>query len=146
MGLDLGMKGDKIPDRHHIARYCKPTQIEDGQIQATAFMLRVVDESLSVNWLEFLSRADREGEIAELRRIYSTKLSVGARAQITVLNVGEVYNKVLTESPDSRSLEILHDPLDNDPSHSGIYNLKNDDELIAELILETALEAYPARN
>ncbi len=140
------MKGDKIPDRHHIARYCKPTQIEDGQIQATAFMLRVVDESLSVNWLEFLSRADREGEIAELRRIYSTKLSVGARAQITVLNVGEVYNKVLTESPDSRSLEILHDPLDNDPSHSGIYNLKNDDELIAELILETALEAYPARN
>ena len=140
------MKGDKISSQHHIARYCKPTQAQDGQIQATAFMLRAGEESLSVNWLELLRHSVREGEIAELRRIYSAKLSVGARAQIAVLNVGEVYNKVLTESPDSRSLEILHDPLENDPSHSGIYNLKNDDELIAELILETVLETYPARN
>jgi hypothetical protein len=140
------MKGDKIPDQHHIARYCKPMQVADGQIQATVFMLRENEESLSVNWLEFLNCSSREGEIAELRRIYSTKLSVGARAQIAVLNVGEVCNKALTESSDSRNLEILHDPLENDPSHSGIYNIRNDDELIAELILETVLETYPARN
>ncbi|HHT9111442.1 MAG TPA: hypothetical protein ACFYDZ_09835 [Candidatus Brocadiaceae bacterium] len=34
------MKGDTIPEQNHIARYCKPTQVSDGQIQATAFMLR----------------------------------------------------------------------------------------------------------
>lgn len=140
------MKGDKIPDKHHIARYCKSTQSLDGQIQATAFMLRTDEESLSVNWLEFLGLSSREEEITELRRIYSAKLSVGVHAQIAVLNVGEVCNKVITESPDSRNLKILHDPLENDPSHSGIYNLRNDDELIAELILETVLETYPARN
>lgn len=95
------MKGDKILDQHHIARYCKPTQAADGQIQASAFMLRAGEESLSVNWLEFLSHSSREGEIAELRIIYSAKLSVGTRAQIAVLNVGEVCNKVLTESPDT---------------------------------------------
>ena len=41
-----------------------------------------------------------------------------------------------------------HDPiLDDhpDPSHSGIYNLKSDDEFITELILETLLEDYAAR-
>lgn len=140
------MKGDKIPGKHHIARYCKPTQAPDGQIQATAFMLKTGEESISVNWLELLSHSGREGEIAELRRIYSAKLRIGASAQIAVLNVGEVCNKVLTESPDSRSLKILHDPSKNDPSHSGMYNLKNDDEYIAELILETVLETYPARN
>ena len=43
-------------------------------------------------------------------------------------------------------IEVLHDPLMNDPSHSGIYNLKQDDELmIAELILETVRESYSAR-
>ena len=143
------MKGDTIPDQHHIARYCRPTQVPDGQIQATAFMLRKGEESLSVNWCEFLNCSCRESEIDELRNIYSRKLRrVGAGAKIAVVNVGEVREKVLTESPDRRNLEILHDPqcgTVNDLSHSGIYNLKRDDELIAELILETVRETYSAR-
>ena len=139
------MKGDKIPDKNHIARYCKPTQVADGQIQATAFMLRTDEESLSVNWLEFLNCSSRESEITEIRNIYSAKLNVGMRARIAILNIGEVRKKVLAESTDRRNLEVLHDPISDDPSHSGIYNLKQDDELIAELILETVRETYPAR-
>lgn len=136
------MKGDKIPDQNHIARYCKSTQVSDGQIQATAFMLRTGEESLSVNWLEFLNCSSRESEITEIRNIYSAKLNVGVHARIAILNIGEVRKKVLAESPDRRNLEVLHDPAPemNDPSHSGIYNLKQDDELIAELILETVRE------
>ncbi|MBU1206812.1 MAG: hypothetical protein KKH04_07795 [Proteobacteria bacterium] len=129
------MKGDKIPDQHHIARYCKPTHAPDGQIQATAFMLRLGEENLSINCLELLNCSGRENEVAQLQTIYATKLSVGARAKIAVLNVGEVRNHVLDESPDRRNLKVLHDPQSEDPSHSGIYNLREDDELIAELIL-----------
>lgn len=141
------MKGDKIPNQNHVARYCSPMHVPDGEIQATAFMLRQVDTSLSVNWLEYFKCSSRAGEIDELRKAYAAKnLIVKAAGRIAVLNVGEVRNEVLTESPDSRNLEILHDPLENDPSHSGIYNLRNDDELIAELILETILKTYPARN
>ena len=139
------MKGDKIPNQHHITRYCQPKYILDGQIQPGAFKLRAGEESLSVNWLEFLNCSSRESEIAEIQNIYSTKLNVGARAKIAVLNVGEVHQKVLTESPDGRNLEVIHDPLIDDSSHSGIYNLKQDGELIAELILETVRETYPAR-
>ena len=144
------MKGDKVPDSNHIARYCKPTQAPDGQIQATAFMLRSGEESLSVNWLECLNCPNREHEITEIRNIYATKFRrVGANAKTAVLNVGEVREKVLTESEDKRNLEVLHDPIEDepsDPSHSGLYNLRPDDELIAELILETVLEDYPARH
>jgi hypothetical protein len=149
MGLDLRMKGDTIPDQHHIARLCRPKHISDEKIQASAFMVRVGEESLSVNWLEFLKSSSRENEIAELQNIYSKKFNkVEVRAQIAILNVGEVREKALTESPDRRNLKVLHDPqygTVNDPSHSGIYNLKHDDELIAELILETVQETYPAR-
>ncbi len=145
------MKGETIPDQNHIARFCRPMQAPEGQIQATAFMLRVDEESLSVNWLEFLNCSNRDSEINELRNVYAAKLNVGARAKIAVLNVGEVREKILTESPDRRKIEVLHDPdpiKDGlpDPSHSGIYNLKQDDELIAELILETVHKAYPARH
>ncbi len=139
------MKGETIPDQNHIARFCRPMQAPEGQIQATAFMLRADDESLSVNWLEFLDCSNRENEITKMRTIYSETFTVGARARIAILNVGEVRKKVLTESQDGRNLEVLHTPLTNDPSHSGIYNLKQDDELIAELILETVRESYSAR-
>jgi len=144
------MKGDLLPESDHIARYCKPTQAPKGQIQATAFMVRSGEESLSVNWLEYLNCSSREHEITEIRNTYASKFNrVGATAKIAVLNVGEVREKVLTESEDKRNLEILHDPIEDepsDPSHSGVYNLKPDDELIAELILETVLEDYPARH
>jgi len=139
------MKGETIPDQNHIARFCRPKQVDEGQIQAAAFFLRANDESLSVNWLEFLNCSNRESEITKIRTIYSETFTVGARAKIAILNVGEVRKKVLTESPDSRNLEVLHDPSMNDPSHSGIYNLKQDNELIAELILETIRESYSAR-
>jgi len=140
------MKGDTIPDNNHIARLCFPKHVDNEQIQATAFMLRASDDGrLSVNWLEFLNRPSRESEIKEIQKVYCAKLNVKPRAKIAVLNVGNVRNKVLSESQDRRNLEVLHNPSTNDPSHSGIYNLKQDDELIAELILETVRESYSAR-
>ena len=146
MGLDIGMKGDEIPDQDHIARYCKSTQAPGGVIQASAFVLREHEGSLSVNWLEFLNCPNRESEIAQLRNVYSAKLNrVAANAKIAVLKVGEIRQKVLMESHDRRNLKVLHNPEVNDPSHSEIYNLKPDYELIAELILQTGLEVYPAR-
>lgn len=140
------MIGDKIPDQDHIARYCSPIHAPGGKIQATAFMLRQSDTSLSVNWLEYFQCSSRHRAIAELRKVYSAKkLTIKVDGRIAVLNVGEVRMQVLTESPDRRILEVLHDPKENDPSHSGIYNLRYDDELIAELILETIRETCPAR-
>ncbi|MBW2680969.1 MAG: hypothetical protein JRD01_09550 [Deltaproteobacteria bacterium] len=133
------MKGDQIPDPDHIARLCQPKHVPDGQIQASAFMLKSDEEGLSVNWLEFLECSSRDHEIAKIRNVYSLKFNrIGARATIAVINVGEVRERVLTESEDRRNLEVLHDPKEDgppDPSHSEIYNLTQDDELIAELIL-----------
>ena len=139
------MKGDIIPDKDHISRYCAPKTIrEDGKIGASAFILRESEESLSVNWLEYLNCSSRESEIAEIRRVYSLKLDVRAKAKLAVLNVGEMSNKVKNESPDRRSLYVLHEKDNNDPSHSGIYNLKPDNESIANLIFKTILESYSA--
>lgn len=141
------MKGDKVPDQDHVARYCPFSKLSpDGQIQATAFMLRSDEERLSVNWLEFLECSSRDNEIIEIRKIYSQKFRrVGAQAKIAVLNVGEIRENVLKKTQNGRNLEVLHEPLENDPSHTEIYNLRPDEELIAELILETICESHSAR-
>lgn len=144
------MTGDQVPDSDHITRLCHPKHVPDGQIQATAFMLKSGEVGLSVNWLEFLNCSSREDEIDEIRNLYSLKFNrIGARAKIAIINVGEVREKVKTETEDKRKLEILHEPIEDDPpdlSHSEIYNLKPDNELIAELILEKVQEDYPARH
>ncbi len=143
------MKGDQIPNSDHIVRLCQPKHAPDGQIQATAFMLKPDELYLSVNWLEFLNCSDRDAEINEIRGVYSLKFNrIGAKAKLAVLNVGNVCEKVQAESEDGREIEVLHDPIEGDvpdQSHSGIYNLREDDMLIAELILKSVLEAYPAR-
>jgi hypothetical protein len=139
------MKGQVIPDSDHVARYCRASTIEDGEISAAAFMLRAADEYLSVNWLEELGRSDRGTQIRDLQELYARKLRVGAKARIAILNVGTVRTKVERDSPDSRVLRVLHEPEHDDPSHAGIYDIPYEDEIVAELIARVVLENHPAR-
>lgn len=141
------MKNDQLPTTDHIARYCKPTTIENGQIQASAFLLRSGESLLSVNWMEYFKSNKREDLINEIRKLYKIKFNrVPRNARMAVLNVGDVIDKVYQESLDNRVLGIVHDPSNNDPSHSSIDNMNPDNEFIAELILETILEDHPANS
>jgi hypothetical protein len=140
------MKGDNLPLQDHICRYCKATTLtEDGQITGTAFQLRQTEESLSVNWLEFLELVNRDLEIQEIRNVLGAKLKLGTSARIAVLSVGNIISYVHAQSPDSRVLKISHEPEEKDPSHSGVYGYQYEDQLIADLIAETIQEVYPAR-
>jgi hypothetical protein len=146
------MKGDPVPDPHHVARYCGGAAVnEDGSPNGTAFRLRLrngtPEQFLSVNWLEHLGLGSREAELSELRRVWRGKpLHLGATARIAVLNVGELCRHAAAGSPDGRVLSVLHEPeVPDDPSHSGIYGLGLDDDLIADLLAEIVCEHYPAR-
>jgi hypothetical protein len=134
-----------IPDIDHISRLCHKKTIQEGKIQGSAFLPRLEEDSVSVNWLEYLKLSTRESEICELWNIYSRKFKKIKGAQITILNVGELREQVLKNSSDKRKLAVLHDPILedsplNDPSHSGIYNLRPDDVEIAEIFLQIIRE------
>ena len=140
------MKGQAIPDSDHVGRYCKASTVENGEISAAAFMMRETEEYLSVNWLEELKSPSRASQIRDLQKLYTKKLKVGATARIAILNVGTLRTKVERESPDSRLLRVLHEPEEpDDLSHAGIYEIRYDDEIIAELIAQVILEKHPAR-
>jgi hypothetical protein len=98
-----------------------------------------------VNWLEELRRSDRASQIRDLQELYARKLRVGAAARIAILNVGIVQTKVERDSSDRRVLRVMHDPEPDDPSHSGIYDIPYDDEIVAELIAQVVLVNHPAR-
>ena len=141
------MKGQAVPDSDHVARYCRPSTMQNGEISPTAFMVRETEQYLSVNWLEQLKRSDRASQISGLQKLYLKKFNrVSASARIAILNVGTLRSKVADESPDRRLLRVVHEPEEpDDPSHSGIYEIHHDDEIIAELIAQTVMETHPAR-
>jgi hypothetical protein len=141
------MKGDVIPDPDHVARHCKTSTVEGNEIMAAAFMPREGEESLSVNRLEELKCPDRVGEVRALQDLYTRKMNrVGAGARIAILNVGTVRARIEQESPAKLIVRVLHNPEDDDPSHSGIYGISYDDrEIVAELIAQVVLEKHPAR-
>jgi hypothetical protein len=142
------MKDQLIPEADHVARYCRASTVEDGEISAAAFMLRQGEEYLSVNWLEELKLPSRATQIRGLQELYAQKFNrIGAGARIAILNVGALRTNVELKSPDRRLLPVLHEPIiPEDPSHAGIYEVPYDDETVAELIVEVVQEKHPARS
>lgn len=145
----MSMKKDAIPDNDHVSRYVKYTHIaKNGRVLGKAFRLRENENSLSVNWLEFFDLRDKKAEVQKIREAFADKgRGVGTKAKFVVLNVGEMREYVQQESDDNRILSVLHDPQDNDLSHSGIYNMRHDDPIIGDLIAELVNEEqiYPAK-
>ncbi len=146
------MQGDLVPDPHHITRYCGGSHVhEDGTIDGTAFRLKEKsgkpESYLSTNWLEYLSKESRPDEINEIRKVLASKMrTIGSTAKIAVLNVGRVLENVSDKSLDKHKLQVVHEP-DHpaDPSHSGIYGFRIDDDLITDLIAEVVNETHSAK-
>jgi hypothetical protein len=139
------MKGDPVPDADHVSRLCGGSHIDDGVVQAGAFLLAPGHAFLSVNWLEHLGLNDRAAEVVQ--RVLATKRKVGATARLAVAVVGEIRTLVRNESDDARVLRVLHEPEETppDPSHAGIHNLRHDGLAIAVLLSRAFSELHPSR-
>ena len=145
------MKGDVVPDAHHVTRLCGGSHVrEDGTIAATAFKPRPGETYLSVNWLEFLGLSDRAAQLDDVRRVLASKRGVGASARLALLNVGQARAAVRANSHDNALLSFLHEPemepgRPQDPSHAGIYGVPADDNTIPEILATAVLDVHPAR-
>lgn len=139
-------KNDVIPNEHHVSHLIGRSKIhdEDDRIDGSAFCLRDREEYLSVNWLEFLQLANREEQIQEVRKVLQKKMKqIGATSILAVLNVG-----ITKEAVSHRTkIRFLHDPSKIDFSHSGIFDLIEEEKaVIGDLIAESVQERFPARN
>ncbi len=135
------MKGDPLPGKDHISRYCAPKTAPDGQPTGASFMLRKGEEFLSVNWMEHFRETDKKTQIAKIREYI--ELSLAKYGLFAVLNVGRVIDHI--QRFGEKKLAILHEPTQDDPSHSGVHGYQPEDLLVAELIAEMVIEIYPSR-
>jgi hypothetical protein len=139
------MIGGLIPDDHHIARYCRPKQTEQGFPSVRAFHLRPADkDALSVNWLEHYTRNhkvvsadERELVIAQIRD--HIQMDPSSNGRFAVLNVGQVKVAILEGGGSNPYVQSTPQPAKPaagrrpargpDPSHASVYGYSIDDNL-----------------
>lgn len=135
-----------LPDNDHVARYCKPSAVdEQGMPMVGAFQRRSGEPYLSVNWLEHSGTRD----IAAATRAVSAEFlgrGYGLRrnGRFAVFNVGSAKGAVFQAL--GHSLSIDHMPLDDDQSHAGIHGYPPDDLAVAAIfkMLITRPSVHPA--
>jgi hypothetical protein len=139
--MGITMRGDQLPYQDHISRYCAPKTLADGQPTGTSFMLRQDEEYLSVNWLEYFDHIGMSAQINQIRE--HIELSLASSGLFAVLNIGETIDYIQSNS--EKHLAILYEPTSGDPSHSGIYDYRHEDDLVADLIAEIVIETHPSK-
>ena len=136
------MKGDLLPDEHHVARYCKPKTIdENGRPNPEAFQRRPGEEYPSVSWLEFFSEPSQSARMQHVRKAFEKKgYRTAASGQFAVLSVADM------NGIDECDLSVEHRPCPDDPSHSGIFGYPPDDDLdVARELAQLVKELFPTR-
>jgi hypothetical protein len=139
-----------LPDEDHVMRYVPWGKLRrDGDdnvlgFLGEAFKLRPNENSLSVNWLEKFD-GDREERILASVRMFRRTITVGTKSAFGVGNVIKIKEVCRARGV---TVRIVHEPKDDNPSHSGIRRLPRDDAILldalaadafAELIHNTAV-------
>ena len=139
------MNGTPLPDKDHVARYCKPSTVDLGMPMALAFVPKEDEDYSSVNWVEFLNAPDVATAVQQIRQIFSKKgYALRRNGRFAVMNVGDA--KTAVREGVSHSLRIEHLPLQNDQSHAGIFRSNVDDFAVAAELaaLVAPQDVYPA--
>jgi hypothetical protein len=146
--MDACMTSQPIPNEDHISRYVSPTRIYESQagvrrVDDKVFLPRRdyppgtgPEEYVSVDWMEyflgdFRTRLDQIRDLLQVR--FRRRLpDDSAFATIRVGLVKEVGLK------NQRPLVLQTAGNPNDPSHSGIYGLTPEDDIIGKEIANIA--------
>ena len=138
------MTGDPLPDQDHISRYCRPSTIDQGMLQAGAFAPRSGEDYLSVNWLEHFGAPTLPAAVDRMRTVVSQSLDLRPNGRFVVLNVGEAKRAVIRDA--ALSIRIEHMPSESDASHAAMIGVEAHPVKIAtELIaLISSEDIYPA--
>jgi hypothetical protein len=150
IGCNVGLLGET----EHIARYCKPREVDEGRPLAAAFLRSqrsdgTVDEDLSVyKLLAGKSATEQIDALHQFLRIsVSGDLEMSQRGRLGRLMTGDIMRCVLEHT--KKGALIQHTPRgreDADP-HSSIYGLPHPADPLANMIatiLARMAEPFPA--
>jgi hypothetical protein len=133
-------KVTNLPDEDHVMCYVpwgKLLKDKDDNVLGflgTAFNLKPDEPSVSVNWLEYFG-GDRETNIEASIKTFRSTLTVGGKSAFGIGNVAKIKEVCRANGA---SVRIVHEPKDNNKSHSGIRRLPPDDFTLLDALAADA--------
>jgi hypothetical protein len=100
-----------------------------------AFQRRGDEESLSVRWIEYYTDSDDAEKIRKCALEERGARTIGPKSAFAIGRVGQVKDVCRTRGA---SVRIVHEPKDNEPSHSGIRRLPRDDLVLLDALASEA--------
>lgn len=119
-----------LPDAHHVARYCRPSAVdESGRPMTCAFATGTGESQMPVNWLDcFDTRIE-----AAVNRVRDTLLEQDSplrpNGRFALLHVGTV--KAAVKRSLGRALHIVQVAREGDPSGAAIIGQPDDGLMVA---------------
>jgi hypothetical protein len=139
-----------LPDEHHITRYVGPLKIYPSfegkrRVESDSFLPRPdhppgtgPEEFVSVDWLEHFQGSTRQQFDQVRKAIQDRGRTVSRSGGFAVVNVLDIKTAGLNNG---RTLWVKTTGETHDPSHSGIYGLTPEDDIIAqEIALKASVE------
>ena len=140
-----------IPNDGNVVRYLRPTQIDQGVVDADGFF-RPGENEPSINWLEAFP-APLANQLDNVRRV--ARLTYAATGHSVQLPVGPTRYFVRLDDPVSTDLQFDSDPLEAneryaaDPSHALIRGMPShqtpEAALVRELLARCVTMVHPAK-
>jgi len=120
----------------NVTRYCRPSTLENGVPNSSAFERRSEEKYLSVYLLDFFKRHTEEENVIEVKKyMTANRYKFKPNGSFAVLNIEQSRKYILEES----SSEIYY--REKNLPHCGIFH-DADDLLIAKLLAECIQTKY----
>ena len=103
------MSGNDLPENDHIVRYVRPSNLEFGKVNIAEFKLREDrpnEKGVSVNWLEYYENLSKEEQLAEVRRVKASRLTLRKNGKFAELNVERSRDFFLSSCPTCGSFTL----------------------------------------
>ncbi len=129
-----------LPNEDHVMRYVPWTKLRKDEndnvlgFLGEAFKLKLDEPYLSVNWLEHFD-GEREVKIQASVKTFRSTLKVGTKSTFGIGNVGRI--KEICRARDA-NVRVVHEPEENNQSHSAIRRLPRDDVMLLDALAADA--------
>ncbi len=138
--------GEAIPETATLARYCGGSKLIDDMPVGAAFSLRPNEKFLSVNWLEYFSRDDRNGQIEKVLSDVNRAQKTGKTSKLALFDLAKAISFVSSATDGAIQLSATHEPIDDplNESHAGLRGYLVDNVLVENALAEIVVETVPA--
>lgn len=132
---------EQILTHGRVARYCKPSSLDEQESPTSAaFQRRPTEEYLSVFWLEFFQEAHEKNRIQAVKQaMEQRRFTVKQRGHFAVLDIEQSMQYIFEEVAEQIAYRAMNLP------HCGLFH-DGDDLLVAELLAECVQANYEVKS